>query len=208
MRCSHLNRALCHCEYIFDNLLAIISRCFYVGYFVMFDIFSSAHSEQRAVLFEGSEELSVKTAKLMLSRLYTDYYNDTERERAIYVLTKLGYLEADAKRESKSSLLDKANETIRKANHRINELKSLLSEAERRIDFLTQENFNLSSQLFESDYSLTERDILGYESLPSRQELRKRYKSLASIHHPDKGGSKAMMQRINDSYEKLKNEVA
>ncbi|MCG9613284.1 J domain-containing protein [Vibrio harveyi] len=174
----------------------------------MFDIFSSAHSEQRAVLFEGSEELSVKTAKLMLSRLYTDYYNDTERERAIYVLTKLGYLEADAKRESKSSLLDKANETIRKANHRINELKSLLSEAERRIDFLTQENFNLSSQLFESDYSLTERDILGYESLPSRQELRKRYKSLASIHHPDKGGSKAMMQRINDSYEKLKNEVA
>ncbi|MDF4462158.1 J domain-containing protein [Vibrio parahaemolyticus] len=177
----------------------------------MFDIFSSAHSEQRAVLFEGSEELSVKTAKLMLSRLYTDYYNDTERERAIYVLTKLGYLEADAKRESKeseSSLLDKANETIRKANHRINELKSLLSEAERKIDFLTQENFNLSSQLFESDCSLTERDILGYESLPSRQELRKRYKSLASIHHPDKGGSKAMMQRINDSYEKLKNEVA
>lgn len=191
--------------------LLLFLDVFYVGCFVMFDIFSSAHSEQRAVLFEGSEELSVKTAKLMLNRLHTDYYNDTERERATYVLTKLGYLEADAKRESKESegsLLDKANETIRKANHRINELKSLLSEAERKIDLLTQENFNLSSQLFESDCSLTERDILGYEFLPSSQELRKRYKSLASIHHPDKGGSKAMMQRINDSYEKLKNEVA
>ncbi|HIF5636866.1 TPA: J domain-containing protein [Vibrio parahaemolyticus] len=50
--------------------------------------------------------------------------------------------------------------------------------------------------------------MLGYESLPSSQELRKRYKSLASIHHPDKGGSKSMMQRLNESYEKLKNEVA
>ena len=100
----------------------------------------------------------------MLSRLHTDYYNDTERERATYVLTKLGYIEADAKREGKESegsLLEKANETIRKANHRINELKSLLSEAEKKIDFLTLENFNLSSQIFESDCSLTERDILG-----------------------------------------------
>ncbi|MFV8449785.1 DnaJ domain-containing protein [Vibrio campbellii] len=177
----------------------------------MFDIFTSVHAEQRAVLFEGSEELSVKTAKLMLSRLHTDYYNDTERERATYVLAKLGYLESGSKRESKeseNSLLDKANETIRKANHRINELKSLLSKAERDIDFLTHENANLRSQLLESNCTLTERDILGYESLPSSQELRKRYKSLASIYHPDKGGSKPMMQRINDSYEKLKNEVA
>ncbi|WP_139070876.1 J domain-containing protein, partial [Vibrio breoganii] len=73
---------------------------------------------------------------------------------------------------------------------------------------LTQENANLRSQLLESNCTLTERDILGYESLPSSQELRKRYKSLASIHHPDKGGTKPMMQRINDSYEKLKTEVA
>ncbi|VEF24871.1 Uncharacterised protein [Shewanella baltica] len=61
----------------------------------MFNIFSSAHAEQRAVLFEGSEDLSDKTAKLMLSRFHTDYYNHTERERVVYVLTKLGYLEPD-----------------------------------------------------------------------------------------------------------------
>ncbi|HIF5636865.1 TPA: hypothetical protein ACX3DH_004596 [Vibrio parahaemolyticus] len=118
----------------------------------MFDIFSSSHSEQRAVLFEGSEELSVKTAKLMLSRLHTDYYNDTERERATYVLTKLGYLKPDAKRESEESdisPLDKANETIRNANRRINELKLQLSEAERRVDFLTQENVELKSRLLD-----------------------------------------------------------
>ncbi|MEZ8656929.1 J domain-containing protein [Vibrio splendidus] len=177
----------------------------------MFDIFSAAHAEQRAVLFEGSEELSVKTAKLMLGRLHTDYYSEAERERAVYVLTKLGYLESNSEQQDKendSSLLDKANETIRRANLRINELKSLLSETERKIDILTEENFNLSSQNSKFNKNLTERDILGYECLPSRQELRKRYKNLASIHHPDKGGSKVMMQRINDSYEKLKNEVA
>ncbi|PMG98997.1 J domain-containing protein [Vibrio breoganii] len=177
----------------------------------MFDIFSSAHAEQRAVLFEGSEELSVKTAKLMLSRLHTNYYNDKERERAKFVLAKLGYLEPGTKRESKesnNSLLDKANETIRKSNQRISELKSLLSEIEKKVDLLTKENAKLRSQSLESNGTLTERDILGYESLPSSLELRKRYKSLASIHHPDKGGSKSMMQRINDSYNKLKNEVA
>ncbi|WP_429107080.1 hypothetical protein [Aeromonas veronii] len=61
----------------------------------MFDIFTTTHSEQRAVLYEGSEEISVKTAKLMLSRLYTNYYNEIERERVVYVLTKLGYLTSD-----------------------------------------------------------------------------------------------------------------
>lgn len=176
----------------------------------MFDLFSSAHAEQRAALYEGSEELSVKTAKLMLSRLHTDYYNDTERERASYVLAKLGYLKSGTKKENKdseNSLLDKANETIRKANLRINELKSLLNEAQMDINILTRENANLIDKLSEYNCALTERDILGYESLPNSYELRKRYKTLASIHHPDKGGSKPMMQRINDSYEKLKNEV-
>jgi len=176
----------------------------------MFDIFSSAHAEQRAVLFEGSEELSVKTAKLMLSRLNTDYYNDSERKRAAYILTKLGYLETTSKQESKqsdNSLLNKANETIRSANSRINTLKLQLSQAEGQIIELSQNNRYLTSQLLESGCVLSDRDILGYESLPGNHELRKRYKSLASIHHPDKGGSKTMMQRINDSYEKLKKEV-
>lgn len=176
----------------------------------MFNIFSSAHAEQRAVLFEGSEDLSDKTAKLMLSRFHTDYYNHTERERVVYVLTKLGYLEPDDAQVGKkndSSLLDKANETIRNANSRISDLKLQLRDAERQIEKLTQANYSLTSQLLESGCVLTERDILGYEFLPSSQELRKRYKCLASIYHPDKGGSKTMMQRINNSYDKLKNEV-
>ncbi|MUK51492.1 J domain-containing protein [Aliivibrio fischeri] len=173
----------------------------------MFEIFSSAHAEQRAVLFQGSEELSVKTAKLMLGRLYTDYYSDSERERATYVLTKLGYLgtvNAQKSTQNEASLLDKANETIRNANSRINDLKLQLRDAEQQIEKLNQVNYSLTNQLRESACNLTDRDILGYECLPDSNELRKRYKSLASIHHPDKGGSKIMMQRINDSYEKLK----
>lgn len=175
----------------------------------MFDIFTSAHTEQRAVLYEGGEELSVKTAKLMLSRLNTTYYSDSERERVTYVLTKLGYLKSNRRnpKGNNDSLLDKANKTIREANSRINELKAQLRVAEQQIEVLNKTNKSLKIQLLESSCSLSNKDILGYTFLPSGQELRKRYKSLASIYHPDKGGSKTMMQRINDSYEKLKKEV-
>lgn len=54
---------------------------------------------------------------------------------------------------------------------------------------------------------MTDKDILGYQELPESVELKKRYRSLASIHHPDKGGSNAMMQRLNESYENLKKTV-
>ncbi|ENM5780183.1 DnaJ domain-containing protein [Vibrio mimicus] len=177
----------------------------------MFDIFTTTHSEQRAVLYEGSEEISVKTAKLMLSRLYTNYYNEIERERVIYVLTKLGYLTSDNVKnntENSDSLLDRANETIRKANARINELKLQLKAAELTISELYEANQELNNRLQELSCSLSDKDILGFDQLPSGYELKKRYKSLASIHHPDKGGSKHMMQRINESYENLKSQVA
>ncbi|TQP09412.1 J domain-containing protein [Vibrio cholerae] len=177
----------------------------------MFDIFTTTHSEQRAVLYEGSEEISVKTATLMLSRLYTNYYNEIERERVIYVLTKLGYLTSDNVKnntENSDSLLDRANETIRKANARINELKLQLKAAELTISGLYEANQELNNRLQELSCSLSDKDILGFDQLPSGYELKKRYKSLAAIHHPDKGGSKHMMQRINESYENLKSQVA
>ncbi|MGD8121127.1 J domain-containing protein [Vibrio sp. TRT 2004] len=101
--------------------------------------------------------------------------------------------------------LERANLTIRQANMRITDLKRQLSIAERDIESL---NNQLRYKRSESDVGLCDLDILGYESEPSSQELRKRYKSLASLHHPDKGGSKAMMQRLNDAYEKLRRKVA
>lgn len=97
----------------------------------MFSIFTAAHSEQRAVLYEGSEELSVKTAKLMLSRLGTGYYNNIEEERATNVLIKLGYIKK-AQCEVDSDLIKKANKTIRKANVRIQELKNQLQSFQKK----------------------------------------------------------------------------
>lgn len=101
--------------------------------------------------------------------------------------------------------LERANLTIRQANTRISELKRKLLSAEREIDSL---NNQLKHRRSETNVDLCDLDILGYERNPNSQELRKRYKSLASIHHPDKGGSKAMMQRLNDAYEKLRRKVA
>lgn len=172
----------------------------------MFSIFSAAHSEQRAVLYEGSEELSVKTAKLMLSRLGTNYYNSIEEERAIHVLMKLGYIKKE-QCECENDLLTKANETIRKANIRIRELKIQLQSFQKEIEDLNYANEQLRNKFINEHCSLTDKDILGYQELPESVELKKRYRSLASIHHPDKGGSNAMMQRLNESYENLKHTI-
>ena len=81
-------------------------------------------------------------------------------------------------------LLDEANATIRKANARITELKSGKS------------NQSLPSM---NDYT-----ILGANSDTSKAELKKKYKVLSSVYHPDKAGNGVMMQRINDAYARLK----
>ncbi|OEE71998.1 hypothetical protein A130_18840 [Vibrio genomosp. F6 str. FF-238] len=87
----------------------------------------------------------------------------------------------------------------------MNELKGDLVAAENEINLLnSQLNYKKSTE----NNNLCDLDILGYEIHPSSHELRKRYKNLASIYHPDKGGSKVMMQRLNDAYEKLRRKVA
>lgn len=42
-----------------------------------------------------------------------------------------------------------------------------------------------------------------FENVKTLDELRKEYHRLAFINHPDKGGSTATMQAINDAYDKL-----
>ena len=39
----------------------------------------------------------------------------------------------------------------------------------------------------------------------SQEELKKEYRKLAKIHHPDKGGSNSMFQRLQNLYERLCN---
>jgi len=171
----------------------------------MFDIFTAAHSEQRAALYEGSEYLSLKTANIMLSRLGTGYYNSKEEARATYVLTKLGHLKNNQfNNNNDDSLLEKANDTIRKANNRIHELKVQLSSVSAELEELKFINGQLRDKLVNEHCTLTDMDILGYQIMPESSDLKKRYRNLAAIHHPDKGGSNVMMQRLNESYENLK----
>lgn len=42
----------------------------------------------------------------------------------------------------------------------------------------------------------------------SEEELKKEYKKLARVYHPDKGGNTALMQELNREYRLLKEQVA
>lgn len=42
-----------------------------------------------------------------------------------------------------------------------------------------------------------------FEGIKTLDELRKQYRDLAFLHHPDKGGVTEVMQEINNQYEKL-----
>ncbi|HNQ68990.1 MAG TPA: hypothetical protein PKN32_11470, partial [Bacteroidales bacterium] len=43
-----------------------------------------------------------------------------------------------------------------------------------------------------------------FKDCQSLDEVKRRYKELALIHHPDRGGNTATMQEINNEYENIK----
>ena len=45
--------------------------------------------------------------------------------------------------------------------------------------------------------------MMYFKNVESLQELRKQYKELLKVHHPDNGGNVAQMQEINVEYDKL-----
>jgi hypothetical protein len=44
---------------------------------------------------------------------------------------------------------------------------------------------------------------LGVAKTDSADRIRERYRELAALHHPDRGGSAEQMQRINEAYERI-----
>jgi hypothetical protein len=52
--------------------------------------------------------------------------------------------------------------------------------------------------------------VLGLQDLmlPTEEDIRRAYRRLASIRHPDKGGSHAEMTELNAAYERAKKEIA
>ena len=49
-------------------------------------------------------------------------------------------------------------------------------------------------------------EVLGVDERTSRRDLERRYKRLASHHHPDRGGSEDQMKALNEAYRVLKDE--
>jgi hypothetical protein len=55
----------------------------------------------------------------------------------------------------------------------------------------------------------TWREVMTFgESTPSADQLKQRYRELASSRHPDKGGSNQAMAELNASYEQAKRDIA
>lgn len=103
-----------------------------------------------------------------------------EREERASEQYRCWWLEDAAKASRRERLLDEANEIIRKANARINELKS---------------NASIESQYSpEKLFALPE----GFTA----QDVRKKYK-LLSVYHPDKGGTHEQMTRVKNAYDQL-----
>ncbi|MET4161125.1 hypothetical protein ABIE61_000947 [Marinobacterium sp. MBR-111] len=46
-------------------------------------------------------------------------------------------------------------------------------------------------------------EVLGFKEMPSREELRKRYKSLSQKVHADKGGNDFLMRMVKEAYDNL-----
>lgn len=54
---------------------------------------------------------------------------------------------------------------------------------------------------------LMKKTVNYFENVRTLDELRKTYRNLAFIHHPDKGGKTAVMQEINNQYERLSKQL-
>ena len=153
-----------------------------------------------------------------------------ETERNIELLTENRNLKENSgslRIKDLESKLDKANETIVRAKDRIRELNAqggatqLQNELQRIKNELETANHdrdfwhNKYKQLEENQYNKTEQtstdfDLGAYELLglsidATAAEIKKRFKTLSAMYHPDKNNSSGlMMQKINMAYNKIK----
>ena len=125
------------------------------------------------------------------------------------------------------SKLDKANETIVRAKDRIrklntqdnttqlqNELKRTKNELETAKHYRDlwknkykelEENQDNKTEQTSTDFDLGAYELLGLSHEATAEEIKKRFKTLSAMYHPDKNkGSGVMMQKINIAYNKIK----
>ncbi len=107
---------------------------------------------------------------------------------------------------SSDGLLDRANETIRKANTRISELKIDLSSKESTIRNLQDEISKLNSRSYSSSKEECPYEVLGLKlGETDKEKTKSNYKKLSNIYHFDRSGSNTMMKKVNAAYDSIKN---
>jgi len=70
---------------------------------------------------------------------------------------------------------------------------------------LWQSKANPARSLVERQRALA---VLGLSANATPQQIKRRYRTLAKRHHPDRGGDRQQMQRIIEAYELLAKEQA
>lgn len=99
------------------------------------------------------------------------------------------------------SLLDKANGVIRAANKRVADLKLDIVKKNIEISELKCALNEIKGKEIRAEFN--DNDWLGVNEEYDLNELRKNYKKLVQVYHPDKGGCHVIMTRINVSYGNL-----
>ncbi len=94
----------------------------------------------------------------------------------------------------------------------IGRLQSELSALRQEYQKLVNENNNLkfSSSFGSSPQSshFNPLEVLGFENMPTKEDLKKRYKLLSQRCHPEKNGSNLLMVLINEANDSLKRQIA
>jgi hypothetical protein len=128
------------------------------------------------------------------------------RPGSLGLILKDESIELDNQSSEKHSL-EKANSIIRLANQRISELKQSLAEKNVQISHLEKEN-NRQRAAIENDVAafsdFSDHSIMGVSEEESFETIKKNYKKLSLIYHPDKGGNPHIMKLINATFERLR----
>lgn len=88
------------------------------------------------------------------------------------------------------------------------ELNSLRQENQKLLIEISNIRYKNNSRYSSGTSNINPLDVLGFDSSPGQEELKKRYKQLAQKFHPDKDGNNFLMQLIDNAYKQLKGTCA
>ncbi|GEM75536.1 J domain-containing protein [Vibrio sagamiensis] len=110
--------------------------------------------------------------------------------------TRKRYLKASVESDQKTSPLLRQNE----------QLKTLIQQLRYRFEKLLEEYNKLKIQQEQKDIALA-CALFGYspEQIPNHTAIKRRYRQLSKIYHPDSGGSDQEMKRLNQSMKLISN---